>query len=193
MPGLAPISCWNTARTEQFDFSVHCSNSAVCMTSVLSYKRFIIQQGCSVGSGPRYMICVTHFCTLCESNKHTAMREWQCVVWLAPRARICDTDHIPRATAFCSTSATGADAAPAGARPGRQHPKTARARAGLGGAERLAPVAGSRCRRLPCARTHPGPACALVHAHCPHACSNLASANDPNAAKRTAAFEALTG
>ena len=38
----------------------------------------------------------------------------------------------------------------------------------------------------------PPAACTLVHAHCPHVCSALASANDPHAAVRTTPFEALT-
>ena len=83
------------------------------------------------------------------------------------------------------TSAPGA-----GARARRREPR--RACAGLRGADQPAQTAGARCRRRPCPRPHPGPACSrLVHAHCPHVCSALASADDPHAAVRTAPFEAL--
>ena len=42
-----------------------------------------LKHTCPIGSGPRYMICVTHFCTLsksknqwpCENRVPTAMRE----------------------------------------------------------------------------------------------------------------------
>ena len=40
----------------------------------------------SLGSGPRYMICVTLFCTLSEC----AIPAWPCVFWLAQRAKTCD-------------------------------------------------------------------------------------------------------
>ena len=106
MPGSARKSGWNADRTEPFDFSVHYSISAFCMTSALSYKRLILHKGFSASA--------------------------------------------------------------IGARRGRQHSKTARAHAGLRGAERPAPAAGARwpgrCRGRPCARTSRsgGPASALV-------------------------------
>ena len=103
----------------------------------------------------------------------------------------------------CSASATRAGAG-AGQRQGWAHitgsdrrasprPTTGRARAGQRGSNQPAQTAGARCRRRPCPRPHPGPACRrLVHAHCPHVCNALASANDFHVAVRTAPFEALT-
>ena len=100
-----------------------------------------------------------------------------------------------------SASATRAGAG-AGPRPGQAHisarrgrprPKTGRARAGRRGADQPAQTAGARCRRRPCPRPHPGPACWwLIHAHCPLVCNALASADDLHAAVCTALFEALT-
>ena len=52
---------------------------------------------------------VARFCTLHESNntrnarfarETRAILAWPCVVWLALRAKMCDTNHIPRATAY---------------------------------------------------------------------------------------------
>ena len=100
----------------------------------------------------------------------------------------------------CSESATRAGAG-AGPRPARAHisglrwrprPKMGRARAGPRGADQPAQTAGARCRGRPCPCPHPGPACRrLIHAHCPHVCNALASANDLHVAVRTALFEAL--
>ena len=137
MPGSARKSGWNADRTEPFDFSVHYSISAFCMTSALSYKRLILHKGFSASA--------------------------------------------------------------IGARRGRQHSKTARAHAGLRGAERPAPAAGARwpgrCRGRPCARTSRsgGPASALVHAYCTHACSASASPNDPHALACSKAYSVIWG
>ena len=88
----------------------------------------------------------------------------------------------------CATRA-GAGAGPRpgrahiGCQRGRQHPKMGRARAGQRGADLPAQTAGASCRRRPCPRPHPGPACSqLIYAHCPHVCRALASANDHHTA-----------
>ena len=49
MPGLARKSGWNAASTEPFDFSLHCSNCAVCRYSVATKGTFI-QKGCSASA-----------------------------------------------------------------------------------------------------------------------------------------------
>ena len=62
-----------------------------------------------LGSGLRYKI-LSHVFVRCLSqttNCHArithispAIFAWQCVVWLAQHTKMCDTNHIPRATAF---------------------------------------------------------------------------------------------
>ena len=100
----------------------------------------------------------------------------------------------------CSASGTlaGAGATPRqvlahiSCRCGCQCTKMGRAHAGLHGADQPEQTAGTRCLLRPCPRPHPGPACSLlVHAHCPHVCNALPSADDPHAAVCTVQFEDL--
>ena len=112
MLSLARKSGWNSARIEQFDFSVHYCNFAVCRTSVLSYRRFVVQQGC------------------CASATQAGAGACQ-------RAGASNLRLLELTLAFV--------------------------------------VQNCLCLCWPCASTHPFPSCTLIHAHCPHACSALAS------------------
>ena len=72
----------------------------VCELSAASAQHLSpsARASCALGSNPRYQI-LSHVFARCVSR---AILAWPCVFWLAQRAKKCDTNHIPRATAYCA-------------------------------------------------------------------------------------------